>query len=473
MKIALIQLPHFYGENHSRPPAHYPNGLGYIASVLSSNGIDRDGINLWERELTVDQAIRSFDYSRYDVFGISAYSTQYKYLKEFSLKLKLQYPKIPIICGGPGPTFSSKIILANTGVDFCVIGEGEITIIELLKNLNEPQNVAGISYKINKEIIYTAPREYIKDLDLIPFPDREIFDFRVIIERKISISKQYDRKQYISADIIAGRGCPYHCTFCSKTFSGVRLRSIDNIILEAIQLKEQFGINHLQFDDELVLINKKRTLELCARIKELKLWWSCQGRIDQVDEEILRILKDSGCIELGYGVESASQSILDRMNKRIKADNIIPIIKMTREIGITPIIQYMYGYPGETDETIEKTYQFFKKVDIPFVGSTTTPIPGSSLYDDCIKNRIIKDEENYLLSLDSGYNLVGGRINLTNFTDHELMRKQRKLQIRITHNYLKKRPLQYISFISGVILRKIVRIIKRITDNKLLLSTHN
>lgn len=461
MKIALIQLPHFYGGSNSRPPIHYPNGLGYISSILSSNGIGNDGINLWERELTVDQAISAFDYSQYDVFGISAYSTQYKYLKEFSLKLKSQYSKIPIICGGPGPTFSSKIILNNTGVDFCVIGEGEITIIELLENLNEPQNVAGISYKKNNEIIYTPTREYIKDLDSIPFPDRELFDFRKIIERKTLVSKKYDRKQYISADIIAGRGCPYHCNFCSKTFSGLRLRSINNIILEAVQLKEQFGINHLQFDDELVLINKKRTHELCARLKELKLWWSCQGRIDQVDEEILRTLKDSGCIELGYGVESVSQAILDRMNKHIKADNIIPVIKMTREIGITPIIQYMYGYPGETDETIEKTFQFFKELDIPFIGSTTTPIPGSVLYDDCVKSDVIKDEENYLLSLDSGYNLLGSRINLTNFTDKELVQKQRKLQIRIMHNYLKKRPLQYISFISGVVLRKVARIIKK------------
>jgi hypothetical protein len=92
----------------------------------------------------------------------------------------------------------------------------------------------------------------------------------------------------------------------------------------------------------------------------------------------------------------------------------------------------------------------------------TTPIPGSKLYDDCVANGIIKDEENYLLNLDSGYNLAAGSINLTNFTDKELAQKQRKLQIRITHNYLKKRPLQYISFLSGIIFRKVKRMIKKI-----------
>jgi radical SAM superfamily enzyme YgiQ (UPF0313 family) len=429
---------------------------------LSANGIDHSGINLWERELTVDQAMSAFDYSKYDVLGISAYSTQYKYLKEISLKLKSQYPDIPIICGGPGPTFSSKIILANTGVDICVISEGEGTIIDLLRNMDKLYNIAGISYKENNEVIYNAQRKYIQNLDTIPFPNRAIFNFRDVIERKISAYKQEKRVRYlITADIIAGRGCPYQCTFCSKTFSGIRLRSVVNIIEEAKQLKERFGINHLQFNDELVLVNKKRTLELCTGLKELQLQWSCQGRIDQVDEEILSTMKDSGCVAVGYGVESVSQSILDAMKKKIRVENIIPVIKLTREMGITPIIQYMYGYPGETDETIERTFQFFKELDIPFIGQTTTPIPGSKLYDECVANGIIKDEENYLLNLDSGYNLAAGSINLTNFTDKELAQKQRRLQIRITHNYLKKRPLQYMSFASGIIARKAKRLMNR------------
>ena len=134
---------------------------------------------------------------------------------------------------------------------------------------------------------------------------------------------------------------------------------------------------------------------------------------------------------------------------------------MTRETGITPIIQYMYGYPGETDETIEKTFQFFKELDIPFIGMTTTPIPGSKLYADCVRNGLIKDEENYLLNLDSGYNIGAGMINLTNFTDKELVQKRRKLQIRITHNYLKKRPVQYILLILSIISGRVMRLVKK------------
>ncbi len=460
MKIALIQLPHFYGEN-SRPPANYPIGLGYISSVLSMNGIEHEGINLWEQEMTVDQAISAFDYSKYDVFGISAYSTQYKYLKEFSLRLKSRYPDIPIVCGGPGPTFSSKIILGKTSVDICVISEGEETFIDLLRNMDDLRCVAGISYKEKGEIICTPRRPYIKDLDSIPFPNRALFDFHATIKNKMAVFQQNGKERHITADIIAGRGCPYQCTFCSKTFSGIRLRSVGRIAEEAEKLKEEFGINHLQFNDELVLVNKKRTLDLCARLKDLQLEWMCQGRIDQVDGEILRVMKDSGCVAVGYGVESVSQSILDAMKKKIKAENIIPVIKLTREIGINPIIQYMYGYPGETDETIERTFQFFKELDIPFIGQTTTPIPGSKLYEDCVAGGIIKDEETYLLNLDSGYNLAAGSINLTNFTDRELAQKQRKLQIRITHQYLKKRPLQYASFVSGILARKANRFIKK------------
>lgn len=444
-------MPHFYGDNNSRPPAHYPNGLGYISSVLSAHGIEHSGINLWECELTVDEAINAFDYSLFSALGISAYSTQYKYLKEFSLKLKERYPGIPIICGGPGPTFSSKIILANTGVDICVISEGEETIVDLLQNMDKLPTVTGIAYKQNDKIIHTAKRPYIRELDSLPFPNRDIFDFHRIVERKAANA----------AEIIAGRGCPYQCAFCSKTFSGIRLRSVDNIIAEARMLKERFGINQLQFNDELVLINKKRTMELCAGLKELNLQWSCQGRIDQVDEEILRTMKDSGCVAVGYGVESVSQSILDSMKKKIKAEAIVPVIKMTRKIGITPVIQYMFGYPGETDETIERTYQFFKELDLPFIGSVTTPIPGSQLYDDCVARGLIKDEEDYLLNLDSGYSLASGSINLTDFTDQELAQRQRRLQIRITHNYLKKRPLEYMAFLSGIASRRMKRMLVR------------
>ena len=334
--VALIQLPHFYGEGLSRPAECYPLGLGYLSSVLSAQKISHVGIDLWGPQLTPEKATAQIDFSPFSFLAISAYSTQYKYLKDFSLRLKALFPNIPILCGGPGATFSSETILHFTGVDICVIGEGEITLPELCLNYENKDQVRGIVYLENGTLYATPERENIKNLDLLPFPNRELFDFTRIMSVANQIRAEHDSPELKSnprksADIVAGRGCPYSCHFCSKTFKGVRLRSIDNIINEVTHIKEKYQVNHLLFNDELPLVNKKRTLSLCKELKKFHIPWSCQGRINQVDEEILKSMKEAGCIQIGYGVESATQDILDRMNKKQNAADIVPVIKMTFE----------------------------------------------------------------------------------------------------------------------------------------------
>lgn len=463
--VALIQLPHFYGQDASRPQENYPLGLGYISAFLKTHGIEHTGVDLWGLQYSAKQALTSIDFSSYDVLAISAYSTQYKYLKEFSLGLKARYPDKPIVCGGPGPTFSDKTILDNTGVDICVLGEGEITLFELLGKLDRLEDVKGISYLEKGNIHRTPLREYIKDLDILPFPNREFFDFERIIDTNNEVRAAADGpdlsgKSRRVGNIIAGRGCPYRCAFCSKTFQGTRLRSVASIMSEIEEMRQRYRITHVSFDDELVLVGKKRTLELCAAMAQTGLTWSCQGRINQVDREILSTMKQAGCNAVGYGVESISQTILDAMKKDIKAEDILPVIQMTREIGIKPIIQYMYGYPGENDQTIKATVEFFKQIDHPFVGFMTTPIPGTALYQECLSRGLIRNEEEYLLCLDSGYNTIGTLINMTDFSDQELVKKWRRLQFNVMHNYLKSRPAEYARFIVQFAKRALIRIVK-------------
>lgn len=464
MNIVLVQLPHFYGAGYSRPPECYPLGLGYLSSMLISKGIRHNGIDLWGAQLSPEEAVKTIDFSQYDVIGVSSYSTQYSYLKSFTTMLKERYPEALIVCGGPGPTFSYQAILKNTGVDVCVLGEGELTFLDLLENRHDLKAVKGIAYAGNG-IIKTPEREHIKDLDDLPLPNRELFDLEKIMETshrvRMEAGDACHAKLTRSADIIAGRGCPYSCTYCSKTFDGLRLRSVEKITAEIGHLIQRYGVNHVLFNDELVLVNKKRILHLCTELGKLNIAWSCQGRVNQVDKEVLTAMKDAGCIEIGYGVESVSQKILDAMNKKIRAADIIPVLKMTREVGIKPIVQYMYGYPGEDDETISNTVTFFKQIDYPFVGFTTTPLPGTALYDDCMKKGLIVDEEEYLMKLDSGYNIDHPLVNLTDFSDEDFLRKKREMQIKITHNYLKKRPLLYVKFVAGFIKRRFKKLVNK------------
>ena len=188
--------------------------------------------------------------------------------------LKEEFPHLIITAGGPGATFSYNTILEKTEVDYCIIGEGEITSRELLDNISNPENVAGLAYIKNGKTVLTPCREQIKELDSIPLPDRSFFD----IERYIQCNKTSEGqfKNFRATNIIAGRGCPYNCTYCSKTFKGARFRSGTDIEREVKLIKKEFELDTIEFNDELVIVNKTRTLEICSLMKKNNLIWGAR-----------------------------------------------------------------------------------------------------------------------------------------------------------------------------------------------------
>lgn len=445
MKVLIVQLPHFY-EGTGRAPTIYPLGIGYLASTLKNNH-DVVPLDLWIDNVDVDDAVKRVGETDPDVIGISVYSTQYPYYKRLVASLKEKFPDIPIIAGGPGATFSYNIFLNHTETDICVIGEGDITFPELLDNLDMLDAVDGIAYKADGQIVVTSQRRQVADIDSLPLPDREFFDFdRYVLN---SMKHQAYFKNLRCNSLITSRGCPYHCTFCSKTFSGSRMRSIESIETELFILKDEYRLEAVEFDDELVLINKKRAIDICEMMKRVDLPWGCQGRINVVNDEVMGQLSDAGCRYVGYGVESYTQSILDNMKKRIKVSQIIPVIELTRKYGIEPLIQYMYGFPGEDDQSIENTYQFFKEIDYPFIGMITTPLPGTPLYEMAVEQGKIDDEEAYLLDLTSGYNYSKPLANMTDFTDQEFIQKRQDLENKINAAYYRRHPVEFAKSLFG------------------------
>jgi len=449
MKVAFIQLPHFYN-NEKRPATTYPLGIGYLASSLKEDH-HLVPVDLWVENADVDRAMRMVSADIPDVFCVSTYSTQYPYYKEFVEALKRSYPNKKIIAGGPGATFSYNVFLEKTPTDYCVIGEGDRTLKELLDKIDDPEGVDGIAYKKAGAVVLTKKREQIQDLDSIPWPDRDFFDMERYILNEQRSGSQFPGLR--SSNLIAGRGCPYDCTFCSRTFYGSRFRSIRDIQKEIEHLKSAYSLGAVAFNDELVLINKKRTLELCSILKEIDIKWYCQGRINLVDEEILRAMKGSGCMRIGYGIESYTQRILDRMKKQIKAERILPAIEITKRVGIEPVIQYMYGFPGEDDDSIERTAEFFEKADHPYVGFTTTPIPGTELYRQAMKDNLIGDEEAYLYKLTSGFTMLEPLVNMTDFTYKDFVLKKLNLAKRVNSGYYKRHPLAFLKYSFKEVLR--------------------
>ena len=414
MNILLIQLPHLYGP-HYRPPTAYPLGLGYLINQLLDNNINVECLDLWIKQYNFKEMVREIKkYNRVDAIGISFYSTQYRTLKALITEIRKFFNNL-IVIGGPGTEANYRIVFKTLPIDFGVYGEAEKSFINLLKNLNQHENVKGIIYKKNGEVIKTAPETYIKNLDSLKFPDRNLLDFKEYLKLGRQHMDGQRCKEGFSTNIIAGRGCPYSCNYCSKTFHGVRLRSIDNIIDEIQYLQESYNIKGVWFNDELVLVNKKRSFELCEKIKPLNIKWGCQGKLNQVNKELLEAMKNAGCVYVGYGVESVTQKMLDHMNKSQKATGAVGIINLTKKIGITPILQYMFGYAGENETSLKNSIEFFRQIDHKAAGFYTQPLPGTKLYDYCVENKLITNEETYLTNLDYGYNRGELTVNLTDF----------------------------------------------------------
>jgi anaerobic magnesium-protoporphyrin IX monomethyl ester cyclase len=448
VKVLLIQPPHFF-EAQRRPPDYFPIGLGYMAKSLSKSGHDVEVLDIWGHEYTNEQVVQRIKQTNWDVAGISALSTQYAYTKWLAAELKRCNTK-RVVVGGPLATLSPEIVLRNTEIDICVIGEGEVTGKEILANLDKLESVRGIYFKQDGEIIKNPPQEYIQDLDSIEFPAWDLFPTEVYI--KNSALPGHPKMKVVR--VISTRGCPYSCRYCSKPFTGIRFRSAANIADEikafVVRYPQVKGVN---FPDDLLALNKRRMYELCDMMEPLNMKWACQARVDLVDLALLKRMEKSGCVTIAYGIESGSQTILDNMNKRVTVEQAEKALKETVDAGMWPRIAMMFGYPGETRETLRETIDFLKR--LPYLPmdaisalrfSRTTPLPGTILYDQTIKQGLIGDEEKYLANLSTGGYMPGGTpagVNLTNFTEKEFYQLKRKTEREIFWNNIRRHPLSF------------------------------
>lgn len=457
MKTLLIQPSHY-----RREPEFFPLGLGYLARILKDNNQQVEILDIQANQYTEEQTTNILKNHQYDYVGISSISTQYAYTRWLTETIREQMPTTKIIVGNALGTFTPKTVLEHTETDICCIGEGEQTFLEIIeqKPLDE---IKGIAYKKKDGIQINKPREYIRDIDTIPFPQWDMFPMEIYLK-----SCYVTNQSRPCLNTITARGCPYHCGFCSRTFSGARLRSVNNIMEEIHELIRRYHIRSVFFNDELFVSSRARVHKLCEQLAPLDLKWICQGRINLVNKEILQEMKKAGCVKIGYGVESGCQKILDNMNKEIKIADSRRVLNETYKIGLEPIIQMMYGYPGENQDTLQETKRFIASLDMP-IGrlflSITTALPGAPLYDDALKKGRIKDEHHYLMSLKSGYMaLTDNRpdfINLSEIPDKDFFRFKQQTEQEIYHDQLKKYPVHYGKEILTKNIDDSIRFIKR------------
>lgn len=377
MKVALI-FPHFNCSFGERCPSI---GLAYIASYLRKNNIDArifDGTFHSPRDI-----LRQVLEYNPDIAGISVQTATAEYSFDLAGKMKEKNKNITIVFGGPHPTIVPEETMKNKDVDTVVVGEGEETMLDVCKNLHQLEKVKGIWFKQDGNIIKNPERELIKNLDALPFPAYDL------------LNDEYFKDGGV---IMCSRGCAFNCSFCQPTLrklfgNAVRFRSAKNIIEEIEFLIKKYNIKHFLFHDDTFTVNKAWVKELCNEILEHKLniKWICKGRINTVDRELLKIMKDAGCTDIEFGVESGSEKIRNTiLNKNISNELIINVFNMCKEVGIDTTAFLMVGSPHETKETIEDTIELVKIIKpLHNVVSITTPLIGTNLYDYCIENNLL------------------------------------------------------------------------------------
>ena len=437
MKILLINPP----VRENEPPRHIPVGLAIIANILLKQGHLVDVLDINAERLSNSDVQQRIDLnSEYDVIGTGGLITTYKYLTWLIPELKKYNPNSKIIVGGGVVTEDPALLLKRVPADVAVVGEGEITVINLisaLANNNSLETVKGIAYRAqDNQIKVNPPQPLIEDLSLLPLPAYDLFPIDIYLHN-VGHAGYIGKKT--EASIITARGCPYNCNYCYHVFGrGARVRSIDNVIEEIKFLIERYNIESLLILDETFTINKKRVAEFCDKMlsEKIDIPWSCYARVNLVDSEMFRKMKQAGCYRVNYGIESGSQKILDGMNKKVTIEQAGNAIKLTRNEGLICGATFMFGYPGENLETIKETVDFCRKLLVRPTLFFTTPYPGTQLYDQT-EERIIKKYANKEKFIEQLGDVLEFTVNLTDFSDEDLFslkdeaaKKMRKIPLR-------------------------------------------
>lgn len=435
--ILLVQPMHEKKMKKRRSSISFPWGLAYLSTYYQKAGYRVEILDGQALQLSKEELLPEIERYDFDAIGISAFSTQYPAVKLVASKIK-EERGVPVIIGGPLATYQPELVLKTTRSDICVIGEGEITGIEVLKHLDDLGKVKGIAFR-NKGIHFTPPQGRGINLDELSFPDFSLFDMERYMQAKISYAKgkkdQYDR----GMTFITSRGCPYNCHFCSKSSRQFKSMSPKKIYEMIAALKSEFRLEKITFGDELFFSSKSRFRELQPLLKSLNMPWGAQARVNLVDKEFLDMIKDTGCAGIGYGIESGSQKILDNMNKNTTVEQIESAMRYTQKIGIPIKVQLIFGYPGEDETTVQETIELFKRVDHPGRGfNVITPIPGSELYDYSVGKGLIKDESAYLSAIEKSFGIGKVHVNFTKWKDDEIYPRKRAAEKAMQRNYYNK-----------------------------------
>jgi anaerobic magnesium-protoporphyrin IX monomethyl ester cyclase len=417
MKILLVNPPQTFFPGSDPPAANLPLGLLYIAAVL-----DRTGYNL---EI-LDAFIADFPFQKIgdvtevgmpygkikeeiqrrkpDIVGIAnPFTSQIKHAIRVADIVKEIDTSILTIVGGPHVTaVPTEFLEEARNVDIGVIGEGEHTILDILKvfeGKKKIEDVEGIAHRIDEKVVLNSPRNFIENLDWLPYPAYHLVDMEQYLNPKRIEYRSFQKR---ALSMITSRGCPFNCSFCSvhlhmgKTF---RAHSVDYVVHHIEYVVNKYWVKTIYFEDDNLTFDIKRFEAICDKIieKGIKFQWETPNgvRADYLTLNLLKKMKKSGCQSVFVGIESGDQYVLDNIiGKSLKLKNVIKFAEMCKKIGLKTGAFYVIGFPGETKESMMKTIDFAlmmkRKYDVGMHLMFATPSYGTRLYEECKANGYIR-----------------------------------------------------------------------------------
>ena len=332
----------------------FPQGLAYIAAVLLKEGYNVEIYNQDLNHFPDEHLTEYLDQNTFDVVGLSVIAGYYQYRKLLKISKAINRSKNRpfYIIGGHGPSPEPEHFLKKTQADAIVIGEGELTIVELLEavgNSNSLDTIQGIAYNNGSEAVVNKRRDLIKDVDSIPLPAYELFPMSYYRLLRMPHASSTD----FVMPVLSGRGCTFECTFCYRLDKDFRPRSNEAIIEEIRLLKKDYGITYIAFGDELLMSSIQRTISLCEDFVKAKLnvKWNCNGRLNYAKHNVLELMKAAGCVFINYGIEAMDDQVLKNMKKGLTTSQIINGIETTINAGISPGFNIIFGNIGDNLET--------------------------------------------------------------------------------------------------------------------------
>lgn len=460
-----------------------PEGLGYISAVLKKGGY---GVKLidaaacgWKKKFIVDGGKIHYGLSYQEIgdiikkynpqlIGISIISSLLKQ-NGFLLasEIKKRYPATKIVIGGPHPSVTISESLANPNIDYLVFGEGEVTTLELVGQLSKLRprlrGIKGLAYKVNGKPIINPVRELIKDLDTLPFPDRDQYPmddyFRASQKLLSSFALSTYNKKW--ATVISSRGCPYNCIFCSihLTMGKVwRPRSAENVVSEIEVLVKKLNIRKIAFLDDNMTFNLERMNRICDLITEKKLrfeWSTPNGiRADRLDRNLLLKMKKAGCVRIAVAPESGSQKVVyELIGKGLNLRKVTEVVKICKEIGLKVDCFFVMGIPGETKQNLRQTINYatrLKKIGASgFNIAIATPFIGTRLHKVFTDRGYLKpDFDEFTMFRSESY------------IETETLKERDLIKYRNLGSLLNRYPLDYLKFILLTLFRDPARFLR-------------